>query len=37
MQIRKLFDELKNDAVDVVNMQLAKFREVKQLGEILIR
>ena len=31
-QIKKLFEEIKYEALDVVNMQLAKFREVKQMG-----
>ena len=32
-QMRKLLDDIKQEAVDVVNSQLARFREVKQLGK----
>lgn len=31
-QMKKIFDEIKQEAVEVVNFQLARFREVKQLG-----
>lgn len=32
--MKKLFEEVKLEAVEVVNKQIAKFREVKQLGEL---
>jgi hypothetical protein len=31
--IRKTFEEAKHEAVEVVNAQLNKFREVKQMGK----
>jgi hypothetical protein len=31
-QLRKHFEEIKAEMVDVVNGQLAKFREVHQMG-----
>ena len=30
--IKNLFQELKFESIETVNMQLAKFREVKQMG-----
>lgn len=31
-QMKKIFEEIKLDAAEVVNLQLNRFREVKQLG-----
>ncbi len=31
-QIRKLLEELKQESIEMVNLQLSKFREVNQMG-----
>ncbi len=31
--IRKLLDEAKSDSIEIVNLQLNKFREVNQMGK----
>ena len=31
--IRKLFDDAKTESIEVVNLQLNKFREVNQMGK----
>jgi hypothetical protein len=31
-QMKKLFDEIKQEAVEAVNQQLARFREVNKMG-----
>jgi hypothetical protein len=34
MALKKLFEDAKNEAIEEVNLQLAKLREVKQLGKL---
>ena len=33
--LKKLFEEIKQEAIEVVNQQLNRFREVKQIGNFL--
>lgn len=35
-QMKKIFDDIKQEAVEVVNIQLSRFRDVKQMGIYLI-
>lgn len=31
--LRKILEEIKQEAVEVVNIQLSRFRDVKQMGK----
>ncbi len=35
--LKKLFEEIKQEAIEVVNQQLNRFREVKQIGNFLYK